>query len=86
MLGPFILDGEASWRKWHSWLSEEEKREQVGHRTLQVTGPGAEPQKWELAWGVVAIPSSSHCLSTDTGEILRILQASVHVTSSEEPS
>lgn len=39
MLGPFILDGEASWRKWHSWLSEEEKREQVGHRTLQVTGP-----------------------------------------------
>ena len=39
MLGPFILDGEASWRKWHSWLLEEEICEQVGHRTLQATGP-----------------------------------------------
>ena len=33
VLGPFILDEEASWRKWHGWLLEEEKREQVGRRT-----------------------------------------------------
>lgn len=51
-----------------NYLSKEEKSERDRHRgkggrTLQVTGPQAQAQRWEVAWGNAVFPSFSCCLS-----------------------